>query len=860
MARAGSRDLLAEYKAKRDFGKTPEPGPKRGKAKGNSFVIQKHAARRTHFDFRLEHDGVLKSWAVTRGPSLDPAQKRLAVMTEDHPLEYGGFEGVIPKGEYGGGPVMIWDEGTWEPIGDPDEGLAKGDLKFRLHGHRLNGDYVLVRMKPRKEDRGRQNWLLIKKRDDYAGEGNEPTEEYDTSVKSGRTMDQILNGDSAIWTSNKAQKKTPAAPKRAATAKPRRRQAKAKKVARALIPKFVEPELATLDTEVPTGRTWLHEVKYDGYRIIARKAGDEITLFSRSGLDWTVRFPAIAQALLSLPANIALIDGEAAFVLPSGITDFKSLQEHIDTPNPAIRYFAFDLLSLDGKDWRKKPLKERRARLAELLAGKGVSDFLIYADYVEGSGPEFYAQACAAGLEGIVSKRADRPYISGRGKDWLKIKCLRGEEFVIGGYSRSDVKGKPFSSLLLGTFEDGTLAYSGKVGTGFDAADFDRLARKFKPLERASSPFAEVPREERKGAVWLEPKLVAQIAFTERTRDGRLRHPSFKGLREDKPAREVHREDRDGEEAGMAKTSVASSKQGGNATFEGITLSNPGKIYYPGIGLTKLDVARYYESVAPSMLPYVVRRPISLVRCPDGIEGQHFFQRHAMKGMSKAIKEVPIAGGESKKPYLYIDDEEGLFGLVQIGTLEIHDWGVSLDHVDAPDRLVFDLDPDEGLPLPTLKAAVVEVREFLDDLGLKSFLKSTGGKGFHLVAPIAPKLGWAEVKPFAKAIADALVAARPDRYTANPLKRTREGKIFVDYLRNQRGGSAIVNYSTRAKPGAPVACPLRWDELKGLKAASPYTAKTLPARLKAMKRDPWEGFFSTRQSITAKARKALGLG
>jgi len=310
----------------------------------------------------------------------------------------------------------------------------------------------------------------------------------------------------------------------------------------------------------------------------------------------------------------------------------------------------------------------------------------------------------------------------------------------------------------------------------------------------------------------------------------------------------------------MAKTSVASSKQGGNATFEGITLSNPGKIYYPGIGLTKLDLARYYESVAPSMLPYVVRRPISLVRCPDGIEGQHFFQRHAMKGMSKAIKEVPIAGGESKKPYLYIDDEEGLFGLVQIGTLEIHDWGVSLDHVDAPDRLVFDLDPDEGLPLPMLKAAVVEVREFLDDLGLKSFLKSTGGKGFHLVAPIAPKLGWAEVKPFAKAIADALVAARPDRYTANPLKRTREGKIFVDYLRNQRGGSAIVNCSTRAKPGAPVACPLRWDELKGLKAASPYTAKTLPARLKAMKRDPWEGFFSTRQSITAKARKALGLG
>ena len=611
---------------------------------------------------------------------------------------------------------------------------------------------------------------------------------------------------------------------------------------------------------VPTGRGWLHEVKYDGYRIVARKAGGEVTLFSRSGLDWTVRFPAIAKALLSLATESVLLDGEIAFVLPSGITDFKSLQAHIDTPNTAIRYFVFDLLSLDGKDWRKKPLKERRAQLAKLISAKGVSDFLIYADYVEGSGPEFFAQVRAMGLEGIVSKRADRPYLSGRGKDWLKIKCTRGEEFVIGGYSRSDVKGKPFSSLLLGTFDDGQLIYSGKVGTGFDAADFDMLARKFKPLKRAASPFVEVPREERKDAVWLEPKLVAQVAYTERTRDGRLRHPSFKGLREDKPAHEVHRERNEDEEAGMATTRSTSGKTASDPTFDGITLTNPDRVLYPDIGLTKLDLTKYYEAVAPLMLPYVVRRPISLVRCPEGYAKECFFQRHAMKGMSQAIKEVPIAGGESRKKYLYIDDASGLFGLVQIGVLEIHDWGVSLDHIDQPDRLVFDLDPDEGLELATLKAATVEVRDFLADLGLKSFLKSTGGKGFHLVAPLTPKLGWAEVKPFAKAVADALVSARPDRYTANPLKKTRENKIFVDYLHNQRGGSAIVNYSTRAKAGAPVSCPLRWDELKGLKVAAPYTAKTLPARLKALKGDPWEGFFSTRQSITAKAKKALGLG
>lgn len=611
---------------------------------------------------------------------------------------------------------------------------------------------------------------------------------------------------------------------------------------------------------MPAGRGWLHEAKYDGYRIVARKAGDEITLFSRSGLDWTVRFPAIAKALLSLPAESALLDGEVAFVLPSGITDFKSLQEHIDTPNPAIRYFVFDLLALDGKHLRKKPLKERRALLAKLMAAKSVSNWLVYADYVEGSGPEFFAQACAAGLEGIVSKRADAPYRSGRGKDWLKIKCLRGEEFVIGGYSRSTVKGKPFSSLLLGTFDADKLIYAGKVGTGFDSTDFNTLAKRFKPLERSASSFEEVPTVERKDAVWLEPKLVCEISYTEWTRDGRLRHPSFKGLREDKRARDVHRERREDEETPMATTRTAAAKKAGDPTFDGITLTNPDRVLYPDIGLTKLDLARYYQAVAPLMLPYAVNRPISLVRCPEGYAKECFFQRHAMTGMSDAIKEVPIPGGETKKKYLYIDDESGLFGLVQIGVLEIHDWGVSLDHINEPDRLVFDLDPDEGLDLTILKAAAIEVRDFLADLGFNSFLKSTGGKGLHVVAPLTPKQGWDVVKPFAKAIADALVSARPDRYTANPLKRTREGRIFVDYLRNQRGGSAIVNYSTRAKAGAPVACPLRWDELKGLKVAAPYNAKTLPSRLKTMKRDPWEGFFSTRQSITAKARKALGLG
>ena len=610
---------------------------------------------------------------------------------------------------------------------------------------------------------------------------------------------------------------------------------------------------------MPKGENWLHELKYDGYRIIARKAPDGVTLFSRSGLDWTIRFPVIAKALAKLPCEQALLDGEIAFVLPSGLTSFKELQEHIDTPHPSFRFFLFDLLDLEGKDWRKRPLLERKAELEKLLTKKKLPDWLIYSDHVQGSGRAFYEQVCETGLEGVVSKRADSPYVSGRTKDWLKIKCEKRAELVIGGYSKSSVRARPFSSLLLGTFEDGKFVYAGKVGTGFSSADLSSLAKRFKPLEQKTSPFIEVPAEERKDAVWLKPQLVCEVAFTDWTRDGRLRHPSFQGLREDKPPREVSRDVVSEESGERIEADMDRPSKDANPVFAGITLSSPDKVLYPDTGATKLDLAEYFETVAPYILPYVVDRPISLVRCPEGIAKERFFQRHAMKGMSKAIKQIPISGGESKKPYLYIDGEAGLFGLVQISTVEIHDWGVSLAHLYEPDRIVFDLDPDEGLPLGELKSAAVEVREFLADLGLKSFLKSTGGKGLHLVAPIKPKQGWDEVKAFCKAIADALVNVRPDRYTANPLKRTRVDKIFVDYLRNQRGGSAIVNYSTRAKEGAPVACPLAWDELKGLRAAAPYTMKTLPARLRALKRDPWDGFFKTRQSITAKAKRALGL-
>ncbi len=573
----------------------------------------------------------------------------------------------------------------------------------------------------------------------------------------------------------------------------------------------------------------------------------------------------------TLPCEAALIDGEAAFVLPSGVTDFKSLQAHIDTPHPAIRYFAFDLLSLDGKDLRKEPLLKRKERLHALLSAKGVSDYLVYSDHVLGSGPAFFAKASEAQLEGIMSKRADCALPLGP-RQGLAQDQMHAVARV--RHRRLCKIGRARQAVLLAAARDVRRRQAELRGQGRHRLQRARSRPSSPSGSRRSSarprPSPTVPAAERKGAVWLDPELVCAVNYAEWTRDGRLRHPSFQGLREDKAARDVRREGQEHQEADMAKTATkqttskaatktASTTKTGDVSFGGITLTSPDKVLYPDIGFTKLDLARYYEAVAPVMLPYVVNRPISLVRCPEGCAEDCFFQRHAMRGMSDAIKEVAIPGGKTKKKYLYIDGEDGLFGLAQIGVLEIHDWGVKLPKVSEPDHIVFDLDPDEGFDFDTLKAAAIEVRDFLDALGLTSFLKVTGGKGLHVVAPIAPKLGWDEVKTFCKAVADALVTVRPDRYTANMAKAARKGKIFVDYLRNQRGGTAICNYSTRARPGATVACPLRWDELKTLETAAPYTAQNLPARLKRLKKDPWEGYFATRQSITVKARKALGL-
>jgi bifunctional non-homologous end joining protein LigD len=840
------------YHAKRNFKATPEPRgrvERAAKGKKRRFIIQKHAATRLHYDFRLEHDGVLKSWAVTRGPSLDPEDKRLAVRTEDHPLAYGAFEGVIPKAEYGGGSVMLWDRGRWEPEGDPDKGLAKGHLAFTLHGDRLTGKWHLVRMQgKRKGDGKRENWLLIKAEDDAAN-GPDPTTRHMKSVVSGRTMEEIAAAPDAVWHSDRAADAQPsAAPKksRGVWGGPKRKASR-----KAGAGEFVAPQLASAAEAAPDGARWLHEVKFDGYRLVARKTGKSVMLFTRNAYDWTDRFPGIAAALAGLAAKSALLDGEAAYVKPDGVTDFKSLQDHIDSADPAIRYFLFDLLELDGKPLLDESLTRRKDMLAALISASKPSPLLVYSEHVDGDGPSFFRAACEQGLEGIVSKRADAPYRSGRSKTWLKIKCGRRAEFVIGGFSKSSVSGRPFASLLLGTFDDGALRYAGKVGTGFTESKMAELSRLLAKRKRAASPFADIPKSATRGASWVEPDLVAEIGFTEETREGRLRHPSFQGLREDKPSRQVRKD-----AAPPARPARGSKNE---TELHGVRLTHPDKILWPDAGLTKGDLAAYYEAVLDSAAPYLFDRPISLVRCPDGAGAECFFQRHAMKGMSDAIRTVPIRDAEGKSDYLYVDGLAGLIGLVQIGALELHDWGCRVDAPEKCDRLVFDLDPDEGLDFETVKAASIEVRDFLGDLGLSSFLRASGGKGLHVVVPLSRRVSFDEAKSFSLGVAEALAAARPDRYTANLAKRARKGKLFVDYLRNQRGGTAIANFSPRARDGAPVATPLRWDELRGLGDARPFSIRTLPARLKRLKTDPWADYFSVTQSITAKAKRALGM-
>jgi bifunctional non-homologous end joining protein LigD len=784
---------LATYRAKRDFSKTAEPSDKsRAKAGGQRFVVQKHAASRLHYDFRLELDGVLLSWAVTRGPSLNPDDKRLAVRTEDHPLAYGGFEGTIPKGQYGGGTVMLWDQGTWEPHPgkDPRKTLEEGHLHFTLHGARMKGEWLMIRLKPRGKERG-ENWLLRKIDDAFAGGSDDLVGTFLTSVSTERTMEQIAEGLDVAK-----------AKSRATQAKPRKGKP----------PAFRALQLATLVDHVPSGSRWLHEIKYDGYRTLVAVGGGAARAYTRSGLDWSERYPAILAEAAELDVSSALIDGEAVVVQADGRTSFQALQAGLKDDPQSIGFYAFDLLELDGKDLTDLPLEHRKDKLAALLDGR--SGHLIYSDHVVGRGEELLERMCKSGLEGVVSKRADARYTRGRTATWVKTKCTRRQEFVIVGWTPSD-KGREFRSLLLGTHDGGKLRYAGKVGTGFPAALREELMARMAPLEQ-DEPTVSAPRAEVRGSHWIKPRLVAEIAFAEFTEakgvaGGVLRHPSFLGLRGDKPAKSVVLEE------AKPVEQVVGEAPGGS----GVKISNRQRVIFPEGELTKGDLADYYEAVAPIMLPWMEARPVSLVRCPQGRASKCFFQKHDAGTFGEAVKHVPIAEKDGhKEDYLYVDSAVGILTCVQMGTIEFHGWGSRVADVEKADRLVFDLDPDEGLDFADVVSAAFHFRELLAEIGLTTFPMVTGGKGVHVIAPLTPVAEWPQVKDFAHRFAQAVAQAEPDRFTAALAKAKRKGLIFVDYLRNQRGATAVMPYSARSRAGGPIAVPLSWEELRGIDKAS----------------------------------------
>ena len=802
---------LDQYRRKRDFRRTPEPQGGHARGPGLAYVIQKHAARRLHYDFRLELDGTLKSWAVPKGPSLDPSEKRLAVHVEDHPLDYGSFEGVIPPGQYGAGSVVLWDRGRWVPREDPHEGYAKGKLKFELIGEKLRGGWTLARMGGRAGEGGK-NWLLLKERDGAA----RPLSEGDVLEE----RPESVAGD------------PPAAD-----------------APHAKLPAKLSPQLATLASEPPAGDEWIHELKYDGYRALCRIEHGRARLFSRSGKEWTKEMAPIAAAAATLPVESAWLDGEVVVLQPDGRTSFQALQNALSTGRAdALAYYVFDLPYADGRDLRKVPLHARKQELAALLAQAGAARSLLrYSDHVDGNGAAFLRHATKLGVEGIVSKRRDAAYESRRTTTWLKVRLLKRQEFVIGGFTDPAGSRTGLGALLLGVYDGRKLVYVGRVGTGFDDRTLRALRARLEKLEIAESPFESSEVAPPKGSHFTRPELVGEVAFTEWTVDGQLRHPTFQGLREDKRAHDVVRE----------RAAVLPPRN--QATqVAGVRLTHPERVLYPEVGVTKLELAQFYESIARWILPHLAGRPLSLLRAPDGLAGEQFFHKHIGKGWPDALRRVKVREGGREVTYAAVDDAAGLVALAQMDVLEIHPWGSRHDQIEHPDRMILDLDPDPDLPWRRIVEAAAHVRVFLHDMGLTSFVKTTGGKGLHVVVPIARRLEWDEVKDFAGGVARVLARRDRDLFTASMSKSARTGKVFVDYVRNARGQTAVAAYSTRARPTAPVSTPLRWDELLAETSADRWTVRNLGRRLAAAKRDPWAGFATLRQGITAEMRSELG--
>jgi bifunctional non-homologous end joining protein LigD len=824
-------DRLERYREMRDFRHTPEPRGRVSYARSRKeelhYYIQRHDARRLHYDFRLELDGTLKSWAVPKGPSLDPSVKRLAVQVEDHPLEYGEFEGSIPEKHYGAGDVLLWDKGTWIPEDDdPAAALRKGRLHFRLEGEKLRGSWILTRT--RKEEKKPQ-WLLIKRHDDAARPG----------------------ADEVVLDKPESVKAIP---------KPRRQAKKSE------VPEFIAPQLATLVTEPPGAGEWLYEVKHDGYRMLATFSGKNVRLYTRTGLDWTARLPSLAKALEKLGLEDSLLDGEIVVPGPNGRSSFQALQNAFEHGAGAkIVYYVFDAPFLEGQDLRRLPLKERKARLkrifsdADAEAGQGPVRF---SEDLGGDAKEVLEHACLLGLEGLIGKDAGSVYVSGRSRTWIKLKCRQRQDFVIGGYTPPRGSRSGFGALLVGYYDKARkLRYAGKVGTGFGEEGLRSLTQRFARLKRDDAPFAEPPRE--KGATWLQPKLVAEVAFAERTDEGILRQASFMGLRQDLPAKSVHEEKPVPPSAlpsknGLSSKGKAKGKAKAGNEVHGVVITHPDRLVWPSVGITKLELARYCEEVGDWLLAQVKDRPLSLVRCPDGAEAKCFFQRHLLRGASPGHLQVFKRESSEKDAYIYVSSLEGVIRSVQNGAVEFHTWGATVPDVKHPDRFTLDLDPGPDLPWKRLVEGARLAKTLLDELKLKSFLKTTGGKGLHLVVPVKPALEWDEVKEFTRLIAVMLTRARPDLFIDKMAKDRRGGKIFVDYLRNSETASAVAAYSPRARPGATVSTPLSWDELDRTDLRAKFTVRSVPQRLARLRSDPWRDYATTRQSITGKMLAAVG--
>jgi|SRR5579863_2048154 len=879
------------YRKKRKFGVTAEPRGRKGRTGGHRYVIQKHAATRLHYDLRLELDGVMKSWAVTRGPSLDPNEKRLAVHVEDHPVEYNSFEGTIPKGEYGGGTVMIWDRGSWTPEGDPHYGYGKGHLVFDLHGEKLHGRWHLVRMRARDRER-HENWLLIKAKDEDARITRDPDilEEEPNSAVTGRSIEEIAagKGKKRVWHSNRAarsgskaafqqkihelaakaaarpaskQSRDARAPKRAAN--PKRGTKKSSRSVETILPDFVPLSLATLYEQPPRGPSWLHEIKFDGYRTEARLDHGKVKLLTRKQQDWTHRFKPVAKAVAALAANTALLDGEIVVEGENGISDFSLLQTDLkDGRSDRCVYYVFDLLYLNGRDLTEAPLSARKAALAGLLKRCGKDGIIRYAEHFDEDGPLIYRHASDMGLEGIVSKRRDAPYRSGRTDNFIKTKCRNRQELIVAGFSPSTAMPKAVGALTVAVRENGELRYAGRVGTGYTQKTARDLWKRLDPLCVEKRPVALPADERRKDVIWVKPKVVVEAEFAGFTHGGVLRQASFKGIREDKNAEDVVREVAAGKKppasppARPARASAdtkksanpkqgANTKQGGGGAGAAFHLTHPDRIYWPDAGVTKKDLAEYYVSVWDWIKPHILGRALSLVRAPEGISGETFFQKHIAANVKSSPLRRAVAGKDHD--VIAIETLDDLLALVQSGTLEIHVRGSRLDNLEMCDRIVFDLDPGEGVGWPQIVAAARETRERLKAEKLESFVKLSGGKGIHVVVPIAAA-DWGAAKSFSERIAVRMAVESPKLYLAKMTKALRAGRVFIDYFRNSREATSVAPYSTRARPGAPVSAPVTWERLARTAGGNDFSVLDLKKRVKD---DAWAEIGKVRQKLPA---------